>query len=62
MPKRDRVIVGEICPGLYALEHMCGLLTKFREHPYFVCTSSHRRLVLGSVPRLTHPFGHEKGG
>jgi hypothetical protein len=40
---------------------MIGLLTEFREHPYFVCTSSHRRLVLGSVPQLTRSLVREKG-
>ena len=48
-------------PAVMYLEHMFGLLTKFREPPYFVCTSSHRRLVLGSVPQLTHPFVSRNG-
>src|SRR5262245_58095570 len=33
---------------------MCGLLTERIQPFYFVCTSSHRRHVLGSVPQLTH--------
>jgi WhiB family transcriptional regulator, redox-sensing transcriptional regulator len=40
---------------------MFGLLTAFAKRTYFVCTSSHRRLVLGSVPQLTHPCGLQIG-